>query len=81
MQISIITCDGRSGADLTFSPDLKYSVTGEYVMEMNGMDIYFNSSYVYTDEILWARRAAQHKLTQKRFYLNIASKGECCIFV
>jgi iron complex outermembrane receptor protein len=49
--VGLTTCDGRSGADLPFSPDLKYSVTGEYVMEMDGMDVYFNSSYVYTDDI------------------------------
>jgi iron complex outermembrane receptor protein len=49
--VGLATCDGRSGADLPFSPDLKYSLTGEYIMEMDGMDVYFNSSYVYTDDI------------------------------
>jgi iron complex outermembrane receptor protein len=49
--VGLDTCDGRSGADLPFSPDLKYSLTGEYLMEMDGMDIYINSSYVYTDDI------------------------------
>ncbi|MFT5542859.1 MAG: iron complex outermembrane receptor protein [Glaciecola sp.] len=49
--VGLATCDGRSGADLPFSPDLKYSLTGEYVMEMDGMDVYFNSSYVFTDDI------------------------------
>tara|TARA_R110002167_G_scaffold2709_5_gene13426 strand:- start:1030 stop:3417 length:2388 start_codon:yes stop_codon:yes gene_type:complete len=45
------SCDAISGTDLPFSPDLKYSLTGEYLWELEDMDIYFNSSYVYTDEI------------------------------
>lgn len=45
------SCDAVSGTDLPFSPDLKYSVTGEYVWELDDMEIYLNSSYVYTDEI------------------------------
>ncbi|MFT4745993.1 MAG: iron complex outermembrane receptor protein [Congregibacter sp.] len=49
--VGLLTCDGNSGADLPFSPDLKYSVTGEYFWKLNDMDIYLNGSYVYTDEI------------------------------
>jgi len=49
--VGLDACDGRSGADLPFSPDLKYSLTGEYVMELDGMDVFFNSSYVFTDDI------------------------------
>lgn len=49
--VGLDTCDGNSGADLPFSPDLKYSLSGEYVMEMDGMDVFFNASYVYTDDI------------------------------
>lgn len=45
------SCETVSGTDLPFSPDLKYSVTGEYVWELDDMEIYLNSSYVYTDEI------------------------------
>ncbi|MBU3003754.1 TonB-dependent receptor [Paraglaciecola arctica] len=45
------SCDAVSGTDLPFSPDLKYSVTGEYVWELDDMEIYLNGSYVYTDEI------------------------------
>ncbi|GAC23811.1 TonB-dependent receptor [Paraglaciecola mesophila KMM 241] len=44
-------CTGRSGADLPFSPDLKYSVTGEYLWELDNMNVILNSSYVYTDEM------------------------------
>lgn len=49
--VGLTTCDGRSGADLPFSPDLKYSLSGEYVVEMDGMNMYYNASYVYTDDI------------------------------
>jgi iron complex outermembrane receptor protein len=49
--VGLASCDGRSGADLPFSPDLKYSVTGEYVWELDDMNVYFNTSYVFTDEI------------------------------
>jgi iron complex outermembrane receptor protein len=44
-------CEGSSGADLPFSPDLKYSVTGEYFWELDNMNVILNSSYVYTDEM------------------------------
>jgi iron complex outermembrane receptor protein len=44
-------CNSRSGADLPFSPDLKYSLTGEYVWELDDMEIYLNGSYVYTDAL------------------------------
>lgn len=44
-------CDGRSGADLPFSPDLKASLAGDYTWEMDDMDVVLNGSYVYTDEI------------------------------
>lgn len=45
------TCTGSSGADLPFSPDLKYSVVGEYSWDVDDMRIILNGSYVYTDEI------------------------------
>lgn len=46
-----VDCAGGAGADLPFSPDLKYSVTGEYFWELDDMDVIFNGSYVYTDEM------------------------------
>jgi iron complex outermembrane receptor protein len=49
--VGLDTCDGRSGADLPFSPDLKYSFTGEYVWELDDMEVFLNGSYVYTDEL------------------------------
>lgn len=49
--VGLDSCDGSSGDDLPFSPDLKYSFTGEYVWELDDMEIYLNGSYVYTDEI------------------------------
>lgn len=49
--VGLDTCDGRSGADLPFSPDLKYSLSGEYVWELSNMNVFLNASYVYTDEL------------------------------
>jgi iron complex outermembrane receptor protein len=49
--VGLETCDGNSGADLPFSPDLKYSLSGEYVWELENMNVYLNASYVYTDEL------------------------------
>ena len=49
--VGLDTCDGRSGADLPFSPDLKYSLAGDYTWELDGMNVILNGSYVYTDEI------------------------------
>ncbi len=45
------SCTDRSGLDVPFSPDLKYSLTAEYFMETDhDFNVYFNASYVYTDE-------------------------------
>ena len=49
--VGLDTCDGRSGADLPFSPDLKYSLAGDYTWEMDGFDMVLNASYIYTDDI------------------------------
>ena len=49
--VGLDTCDGSSGDDLPFSPDLKYSVSGEYVWDLDDMQVYLNGSYVYTAEI------------------------------
>ena len=43
-------CDTRSGLDVPFSPDLKMSAHGQWVVPMDNMDLIFNGSYVYTDE-------------------------------
>lgn len=49
--VGLATCDGSPGADLPFSPDLKFSVAGDYTWERDNMDIILNASYVYTDQI------------------------------
>lgn len=50
-EVAAGSCTDRSGLDVPFSPDLKYSVAAEYVLETgSGFDVYFNGSYVYTDE-------------------------------
>lgn len=43
-------CTDRSGLDVPFSPDMKYSLTADYVTELGYMDIIWNATYVYTDE-------------------------------
>ena len=43
-------CSDRSGLDVPFAPDTKYSLVADYVIAMDNMDIILNASYVYTDE-------------------------------
>ena len=43
-------CSTRSGLDVPFSPDLKVSLYGEWVIPLNTMDFILNGSYVHTDE-------------------------------
>jgi iron complex outermembrane receptor protein len=43
-------CTDCSGLDVPFSPDMKYSLTADYVTELGYMDIIWNATYVYTDE-------------------------------
>jgi len=43
-------CSTRSGLDVPFSPDLKVSLYGEWVVPMNGMDLIVNGNFVHTDE-------------------------------
>jgi iron complex outermembrane receptor protein len=43
-------CSERSGLDVPFSPDLKVSLYGEWVVPLNTMDFVLNGSYVHTDE-------------------------------
>lgn len=43
-------CTDRSGLDVPFSPDLKYSLNANYVIPMANMDVILNGSFVHTDE-------------------------------
>jgi len=43
-------CTDRSGLDVPFSPDLKYSLIANYVVPLENMDIIFNGSFVHTDD-------------------------------
>ena len=43
-------CSTRSGLDVPFSPDLKVSLYGEWVVPLNTMDFVLNGSFVHTDE-------------------------------
>lgn len=48
--VTVANCSDRSGLDIPFAPDLKYSLTAEYTQELDNMNIIYNGSYVYTDE-------------------------------
>ena len=43
-------CSTRAGLDVPFSPDLKVSLYGEWVVPMNSMDLIVSGSFVHTDE-------------------------------
>ncbi len=43
-------CTDRSGLDVPFSPDLKYTLTANYILPLSKADIIFNGSFVHTDE-------------------------------
>ena len=44
-------CTDRSGLDVPFSPDLKYTIGANYVWELNsGTEVIFDASFVHTDE-------------------------------
>ena len=43
-------CTDRSGLDVPFSPDLKYSLNANYVIPLNTMEIILNGSFVHMDE-------------------------------
>ncbi|TQV67740.1 TonB-dependent receptor [Exilibacterium tricleocarpae] len=45
-----VVCDARSGLDVPFAPDLKYSLMAEYIIPTANMDIILNASFVHTDE-------------------------------
>ena len=45
------SCTDRSGLDVPFSPDLKYSLSADYFIETeHDFNIHINGSYIYTDE-------------------------------
>ena len=48
--VGAANCSTRSGLDVPFSPDTKYSIGVDYVQELSNMDILYNASYVYTDD-------------------------------
>ena len=50
LDVAADACTSRSGLDVPFSPDLKYSLTANYILPLATMDIIFNSSFVHTDE-------------------------------
>ncbi|MBB1455886.1 TonB-dependent receptor [Pseudoalteromonas sp. SG43-5] len=50
-EVAAGSCTDRSGLDVPFSPDLKYSLTADYFIETDhGFNVHINGSYIYTDE-------------------------------
>ncbi|WP_281560019.1 TonB-dependent receptor [Thalassomonas sp. RHCl1] len=43
-------CSARSGLEVPFSPDRKYSIAANYYLATEGVQIKINTSYSYTDE-------------------------------
>ncbi len=43
-------CTDRSGLDVPFSPDLKYTLSANYLLELSTVDVIFDASYVHMDE-------------------------------
>lgn len=44
------SCTDRSGLDVPFSPDLKYTLSANYVLPMSSFDVIVNGSFVHMDE-------------------------------
>ncbi|KAF7774574.1 iron complex outermembrane recepter protein [Pseudoalteromonas marina] len=50
-EVAAGSCTDRSGLDVPFSPDLKYSLSADYFIETeHGFNVHVNGSYIYTDE-------------------------------
>ncbi|GAA6137675.1 TonB-dependent receptor [Arenicella sp. 4NH20-0111] len=43
-------CTDRSGLDVPFSPDLKYSLNANYIMPFSSFDMILDASFVHVDE-------------------------------
>ncbi len=43
-------CTDRSGLDVPFSPDLKYTIGANYLLDLASLDVIFDASFVHTDE-------------------------------
>ena len=60
-------CSDRSGLDVPFAPDLKYSLIGNYVIPRENMDIILNASYVFTGRAAFC-------IAIKRWYLRSGNR-------
>lgn len=43
-------CTDRSGLDVPFSPDLKFTLGANYIVNLASMDVIFDATFVHTDE-------------------------------
>ena len=44
-------CTDRSGLDVAYAPDLKYTLTSNYSWMFDNMDVIWNVNYSYTDDV------------------------------
>ncbi|MDT8437499.1 MAG: TonB-dependent receptor [Wenzhouxiangellaceae bacterium] len=45
-------CTARSGLDVPYSPDLKYSINSSYFRQLGNVDVTWNLGYSYTDDVV-----------------------------
>ena len=45
-------CTARSGLDVPYSPDLKYSINSNYFRQMGNVDVTWNLGYSFTDDVV-----------------------------
>lgn len=50
LDVAPTACTSRSGLDVPFSPDLKYTLNANYVLPLSNMDVIFNGSFVHMDD-------------------------------
>jgi len=50
LDVPAANCTNRSGLDVPFSPDLKYSLSADYTRPLGNMELILNGAYTYTDE-------------------------------
>ena len=50
LDVDASSCTDRSGLDVPFSPDLKYTINANYILPLSNMDVIFNGAFVHTDE-------------------------------
>lgn len=45
-------CTARSGLDVPYAPDIKYSINSDYVFRLSEIDVTWNVGWSYTDDVI-----------------------------